>query len=239
LKLVDDKIIEKSLTFPWALDFDTVRDEKNRGTEVSMKYCEKDDGLEVGLTYFGSQLLGKTITLTTKKMSIHLRSLLISENWEYELEGEPNFPSVNIDKLVFKTGYKGCQVENEFLRQKTNNIVKRYLARHDRDMAEVEMPTAAKIVVAKKATDMCCGDCNEPPCVFLKERDDIVLQDNDAHAGTTTANRTRRRMPFKHMFYILNGGPGASGIRKRHPICVESGIRGLFPDIQYMGYKEK
>jgi hypothetical protein len=239
LTLVDGMISEKSLTFPWTLDFDAVRLEMMKGTEVSMKYCEKE-GMEVELTYFGPQLIGKMITLTTEKLSVHRRSLLIADTWACELEGEPNFPSINIERLVFKNGYIADQEENEFLRLKMNGIVRDTLEKHDQELEEMKMPASATDNDAENpATDRPCDDCKESPCVFLKERKNIVAQDKAMHGGTSTANSTRRRTAFKHMFYVLNGGPGTNGIRKRHPTCVETGIRGLFPDSQYMGYKEK
>jgi hypothetical protein len=109
---------------------------------------------------------------------------------------------------------------------------------HDEDRAAevVVVPMSAKDLAAGDAR---CDDCDESPCVFLKERKDILAHDKDVHAGMSTANSTRRRLAFKHMFYVLNGGPGTGGIRKRHPKCVEDGIHSLFPDSSYMGYKEK
>jgi hypothetical protein len=40
------------------------------------------------------------------------------------------------------------------------------------------------------------------------------------------------------MFWVVNGGPGQKGVRKQLPECIEKGVRALFPDNQYMGYKE-
>jgi hypothetical protein len=34
-------------------------------------------------------------------------------------------------------------------------------------------------------------------------------------------------------------GPGQKGVRMRNPQYVEDGVRALFPDTKYMGFKEE
>jgi hypothetical protein len=62
LLVVDNKLVEKSLTFRWDWDYDLIEKEKEKGKGVSFKFWTKG-GLEVSLTYFGSYLFGKMFTL--------------------------------------------------------------------------------------------------------------------------------------------------------------------------------
>jgi hypothetical protein len=62
LLVVDNKLVEKSLTFHWDWDYGLIEKENKKGTGVSFKYWAKG-GLEVSLTYFGSHLFGKMFTL--------------------------------------------------------------------------------------------------------------------------------------------------------------------------------
>ena len=51
-------------------------------------------------------------------------------------------------------------------------------------------------------------------------------------------NSTRRRIAFRFYFRVVNEGPGQAGVRKRLPACVETGVRAIFPDAEYMGFRE-
>jgi hypothetical protein len=76
--------------------------------------------------------------------------------------------------------------------------------------------------------------------VWLVERDQVIENNVMDHShGATVLNRTRRKSAYGYMFRVINGGPGQTGIRKKLPECVESGIRALFPDLNYMGIKEE
>jgi hypothetical protein len=61
LLVVDDKLVEKSLTFRWDWDYDLIEKDKEKGKGASFNYWAKG-GLEVSLTYFGSYLSGKMFT---------------------------------------------------------------------------------------------------------------------------------------------------------------------------------
>jgi hypothetical protein len=58
LLVVDDQLVEKSLTFPCEWNFEEIKKERAKGAEVKFQYWEKG-GLEASLTYFGSFLVGK------------------------------------------------------------------------------------------------------------------------------------------------------------------------------------
>jgi hypothetical protein len=51
LLVIDDKLVEKSLTFCWDWNYELIREEKERGKTVSFKFWKKGE-LEVGLSYF-------------------------------------------------------------------------------------------------------------------------------------------------------------------------------------------
>jgi hypothetical protein len=104
------------------------------------------------------------------------------------------------------------------------------------------MKTSKLLVCFTKNPCVECDFCGDVPCVWLVERGHIIIG-NDAmeHSHTVTVfNRTRHRIAFHYMFCILNGVLGQKGIRKKQPECVENnGIRALFPDLNYMGFKEE
>jgi hypothetical protein len=88
--------------------------------------------------------------------------------------------------------------------------------------------------------DSLCDFCDENPCVWVCQREAVVTNNENEHGHTfTIVNKTRHKIAFSHMFRVVNGGPGQKGVRKQLPECVEKGVRALFPDDQYMGYKEE
>jgi hypothetical protein len=100
---------------------------------------------------------------------------------------------------------------------------------------ELHAKTEHKIVPASDDNTPCalCGDI---PCVWLGELGNVIANDQLEHAHTFgVQNRTRAGSLSR----IINGGAGQKGVRKRQPECVENGIRALFPDANYMGFKEE
>ena len=98
----------------------------------------------------------------------------------------------------------------------------------------------AAVVVADVATTLVtCESCNGTPCVWKAELGNASAHERNTHEGTSAIpNSTRRRITFQFMDRVING-IGKTGVRKRHPNCVEDGIHTLFPDKTYMGFKEK
>jgi hypothetical protein len=88
----DDKLVEKMMTFGWDWDYKKVREEKEKGATVSFKYWAKG-GLDVGLSYFGTYLFGKTIALDFSKVT---NTNLVAEDWRAEVSNDMAFPLVNI-----------------------------------------------------------------------------------------------------------------------------------------------
>jgi hypothetical protein len=96
------------------------------------------------------------------------------------------------------------------------------------------------VVVDNEVACVNCDLCGDTPCVWLVEKDRVIANDM-AENGTpvTVVNSTRRKLAFRYMFRCINAGPGRQGVRKKLPECVENGVRELFPDLVYMGFKEK
>jgi hypothetical protein len=85
-----------------------------------------------------------------------------------------------------------------------------------------------------------CKVCGEMTCVWVTERDRVVANNKIVHGHLLTVmNRTPRKIAFRHMFHVTNGGYGETGVRHRHFECVEDGVRSLFQDVEHMGFKEE
>jgi hypothetical protein len=65
LQVVDEKLVEKSLTYSWAWDYNVLEKERETGATVQFKWYE-NNGLEVGMTYYGTYLVGKMVSLTAE-----------------------------------------------------------------------------------------------------------------------------------------------------------------------------
>jgi hypothetical protein len=113
---------------------------------------------------------------------------------------------------------------------------------HDMVMHSLSKNQDRILVVAStekdSGNDCLCDLCGEKPCVWVSERETVIANDEVEH-GHTIVNKTRRKIGFRHMFRVINGGPGQKGVRKRLPVCVENDIRALFPDDEYMGFREE
>jgi hypothetical protein len=233
LHLVDEVIIEKHLTFPWPCwDYEMLNVEKEKGAKVSFKYYAKN-GYEVGLTYYGSILISQVVTLTAecKKKVPHL----FPADWHDELTSEIGFPSVSLDKIHLNDGYSKDEFENLRMKRYFEEDILDALARNDENNREIV--EVAGVEIAPETADTACELCGETPCVWLREQNTVIAMDDNAHAGSNTPNNTRRRLAFKHM-YRVRKGIGKTGVRERHPQCVEEGIRALFPSSKHMGYRE-
>jgi hypothetical protein len=105
-------LVEKSLTYRWECDYKRIKKEKDKGGDVSFKWWERGGLDDVGLTYFGSYLIGKMFTLDFEKChdtNLHL------EDQQDEIDNEIVFPMVDVDKLELKNGYSSEERENHYL----------------------------------------------------------------------------------------------------------------------------
>jgi hypothetical protein len=233
LLVEDEKLLEKSMTYKVNWDYDELEKEKHKGNSISFNFWEKA-GLEVSLTYFGDHLVGKMVTLDFLKQTV---PNLVLDNWRDELDYDISFPMLNFKKMIFEEGYCKDEIENPFMRDLMHDMVVH-------SMTEEENRQETKLVGSKEDEDEdCqCDYCGENPCVWVDGRDGVIANDENENGHTfTIENKTRRKLAFRHMFRVVNGGPGVKGVRKQLPECVEFGVRALFPDEQakYMGFKEE
>jgi hypothetical protein len=228
----DDKLVEKMMTFRWGWDYKTVREEKEKGATVSFKYWVKG-GLDVGLSYFGTYLFGKTIAIDYSKV---MNTTFVAEDWRAEVSNDIAFPLVDVKKIKLESGFSADEKENPFMQSLMHDMVLDALFKNDAKKTSVGNFEAANI-----ESDKCCDFCGYSPCVWIAERRAVIANDNNENGHTFTIyNKTRRKMAYKHMYRVVNG-PGQKGIRHKLPECVELGVRTLFPDeqAQYMGFKEE
>jgi hypothetical protein len=246
LLLVDEVIVEKSLAFSWNWDYAEIEKEKDKGGDISFKYWEKG-GLEASLTYFGTYLVGKVFTLDFSKLE--KTNPLTAEHWRDEVEHDISFPMVDIGKVKLEEGFSSTEKENHYMRSLMHVEVIDALLNHQikeaagelrgGDGTENKTKSRKEEVLPSSDDDAPCAMCGELPCVWKSEISNIVTNDQFEHENTFgVENKTRRKVAYRYMFRIINGGPGQKGVRKRQPECVENGIRTLFPDKEYMGFKE-
>jgi hypothetical protein len=229
LLVIDDRLVEKSLTFHWEWDYELIREEKERGKSVSFKFWKKGE-LELGLSYFGNYLFGKMFTLDYTEI---LTPNLVAYSWRDELLYDIAFPMVDVKKVRLEDGFSSTEKENPFMKELMHDMVVDALTKSDNEKIQ------NSCVEEEKEPCLFCG-CGESQCVWVSHRDAVIANDENEHGHTfAIVNKTRRKIAFRYMFRVINGGPGQKGIRKRQPECVENGIRALFPDTEYMGFKEE
>jgi hypothetical protein len=88
--------------------------------------------------------------------------------------------------------------------------------------------------------DIVCEFCDETPCVWSTERENVMATVAADHGdGTSVTNSSQRKPGFRYIWRVRNG-VGQKGYRTRHPDCVESDdVRTLHPDNVFMGFKEE
>jgi hypothetical protein len=235
LLVEDDKLLEKSMTFNVDWDYDVLEKELDKGSSISFNHWEKA-GLQVALTFFGDHLVGKMITLD---FLIQKVKNLVLEDWRDELEHDIAFPMVDLKKIVFEEGFAKGEIENPFMRDLMHDMVMHSLLKKKEEAKLVCVDGGNK---EEDSKDSQCDYCSENPCVWVDGRDGVIANDKNENGHTfSIKNKTCRKLAFRHMFRVVNGGPGQKGVRKQLPECVEFGVRALFPDEQahYMGFKEE
>jgi hypothetical protein len=85
-----------------------------------------------------------------------------------------------------------------------------------------------------------CAECGEDPCVFFKHAELVQASDDAEHghlaAEDLPANNIRRKMMYRQLTLMLNGGPLGAGVRRPLPSCCVSAIRDMLPSDSFMGY---
>jgi hypothetical protein len=237
LDVVGEKIVEKMMSYKIPFVYEDLKKEKEEGAKVSFKYWVKN-GLEVNLTYFGTIVVGKMFVLSTADL---VDKSIIPDEWHDELESDVAFPIVNIRSLKMSEGYSAEEKENEHMRVVMEEEILHFLANGEANkkgvVAEEEDTDAG---TNDAGTDIVvCEFCAETPCVWTTERENVIAVINADHGDdTSVSNSSRRKSSFRYIWRVRNG-VGTKGCRTRHPECVETGVRALFPDNAFMGFKEE
>jgi hypothetical protein len=258
LTVVDDVLIEKSVAFSWTWNYAEIEKQNEEGADIRFKYWEKG-GLEASLTYFGTYLVGKLFTLDFSKLE--KTNLITAEDWRNEVEHDISFPMVDVNKVKLEEGFSSTEKVNNYMRCLMHVEVVDALLNHqireaagelregdgtenkkEEEMREDDVTENKTEEVPPSSNNKTkCASCGELPCVWLSERGNVITTERMEHENMFgIENRSRRKLAFRYMFRITNGGAGQKGVRQRQPECVENGIRALFPDEdEYMGFKEE
>jgi hypothetical protein len=235
--VVDGVVVEKHMSYKILWDLDAMRKEEAKGVNsVSFKYWEKG-GLSVNNSYYGTYLVGRMISV---EHAVVTNPKVKRETLQDEIDYDIAFPAVNVRKLTMEEGYSREEKDNPTLGAIMHDRIVHAL---ERAAAKDEDADGRELADKKRKAEEFlhqCEVCLETPCVWVAQSDAVIANDENEHGNLlTVTNSTRRRIAFKHMFHVINGGYGQKGVRKRHPACVEDGIRALFPDAVHMGFKEK
>ena len=83
-------------------------------------------------------------------------------------------------------------------------------------------------------------ECRESPCVWVGQRDVMVIFDEMEHAHLPQEdlppNNIRRKKVYRQMTLHIQEGQVQKGVRPVLPACVEEGTRQLFPSPTFMGF---
>jgi hypothetical protein len=111
-------------------DFEEIKEEKEKGAEVSFKYWEKG-GLELGLTYFGTYLVGKMFTLDFSKVK---KGSLSAKDWRDEVDSDIDLSMVDVNKVKLKQGFSPTEKEYPQMRSIMHGEVLLALSKYDKKL---------------------------------------------------------------------------------------------------------
>ena len=231
------------MTYEIVWDIEALIIEKEKGGTVNFKYWEKG-GVGISYSFFGTYRIGVMYTLDYTMVT---NPRVKSEDIDTELNNDIDVPMVDVRDITMKDGFDSERLDSPVINSIMHEAVDRAIdgyeskRKEDRRTKGEEAMLLAEEEEKKKIVETTrCDFCNECPCMWISERATVVAKVEMDHAGSTTVvNSTRRKTAYKHMFLVFNGGHGQKGVRKRLPKCVESGVRTVFPDVEFMGFKEE
>ena len=226
LQVENDILTAKSMSFRWTWDLAMMKIELDKGAGIHFQHWEKD-GLALLLTYFGEIYIGKAWHIDfVQPQMLKLRVA----KWRDEVENDMHFPMHNVDELVMKEGYSDEDHDNTYLANIMYGEIMRLIADNENEKREEE--TNNKVLPSPV-----CDTCSAETCVWIENKEEVLEHDMGEHGHVFgVSNSTRRRIAYGYMFRVINGGPGQTGVRIKLPECVETGVRAVFPDDQYMGF---
>jgi hypothetical protein len=236
LNAVSDKIVEKMMTCKVSFVCEEPKKQKEEGAKVSFEHGEKN-GLEVNLTHFGGFLVGKMFVLLAAKL---VNKTIIPDDWREESDNQVAFPVVNMRTLAMKEGCSADETENEHMHVIVQEEIILFLANWEsvENVVAEEEEAGAGTEDDNKA-DIVCEFCEETPCAWSTERENVIATVDADHGDDTSLSNSSRRKSGSCCIWRVRNGVGQKGHRTRHPECAESGIRTLFPDCVFMGFKEE
>jgi hypothetical protein len=98
------------------------------------------------------------------------------------------------------------------------------------------------ILGAEEQEKFVCTGCERNPCVFSEHQVLLRAFDQAEHGHLAVedlpANNVRRKMLYRQLTLMLNGGPMGAGVRKPLPDCCVAAVRYMLPseNQNYMGY---
>jgi hypothetical protein len=103
----------------------------------------------------------------------------------------------------------------------------------------IENVTTIELTV--EANDIGCPGCGDEPCVFLEHEESLIEFDEVEHSGLALedrpTNNIRRKMLYRQITLMINGGPLGAGVRRELPSCCVSAIWAMLPSETFMGFK--
>jgi hypothetical protein len=137
-------------------------------------------GLELHLTYLGSILVGKMVTLTVESKITN--GQLFPTNWRDEIETDIAFPAVSVSKIELNDGYSKSEKENPCVALfYFEDIVMLLMNDDENKREEEELRLLSKKRDYADAKDITCDYCGENPCAWLKERDNVIANNTVEH----------------------------------------------------------
>ena len=86
-----------------------------------------------------------------------------------------------------------------------------------------------------------CEDCEADPCVFVDHKESLLAFDEAEHSlqddTPTVPNNVRRKLLYRQLTLMINGGPLGAGVRRPLPDCCVNAIRAMLPLDTFMGFK--
>jgi hypothetical protein len=137
-------------------------------------------------------------------------------------------------------GFKKAEDECKTVKEEENGEDKE----NNQPLLQVEAPveeekmTAGESEPEEKWEE--CVECRESPCVWVGQRDVMILFDEMEHAHLPQEdlppNNIRRKKVYRQMTLFIQEGQVQKGVRHVLPACVEEGTRLLFPSPTFMGF---
>jgi hypothetical protein len=212
-----------------------LKKEQEKGADgVSFKHCEKG-ALTTEHSCCGTYLIEVTFSLDCALVTNP--NVRQQKKLRDKSDCDVCFPVIDARKLTMEDGCSSTDEHNPVLSSIMHEAVVAWMIKiEDKKHKAINGELPEKNMEEEAGQ---CDFCGDMSCIWSTECNRVIA-DDEVEQGHAVENRTRRKHAFRHMFRVTNGGPpGQKGVRKRHPQCIEIGIRALCPpDAVFMGHKE-